>query len=238
MRRGFRIGVVIPALNEEQAIGRVIADIPQWVDEIVVADNGSNDRTIEVARGSGARVVTERDRGYGAACQAGLQALTASDVIVFLDGDYSDDPREMAAIVDPILSGSAELVIGSRVTGNAALGALSPHQRFGNWFACLLMQRLFATCFTDLGPFRAIRAGSLQRLQMRDRNYGWTVEMQIKAAQIGLAVQEVPVSYRPRIGVSKISGTIRGSFMAGVTILRVIARSVRVPALAPVSHNR
>jgi len=238
MRSGVRIGVVIPALNEEEAIGHVIADIPDWVDEIVVADNGSSDRTIDVARRAGARIVTESDRGYGAACQAGLRALGPTDVIVFLDGDYSDDPREMAAIVDPILSSSAELVIGSRVTGNAAPGALSPHQRFGNWLACLLMQRLFATCFTDLGPFRAIRAGSLQRLQMRDRNYGWTVEMQIKAAQLGLAVQEVPVSYRPRIGVSKVSGTIRGSFMAGVTILRVIARSVRVPAFATVSQNR
>lgn len=237
MRRGFRIGVVIPALNEEQAIGRVIADIPQWVDEIVVADNGSSDRTIDIARRAGSRVVTESDRGYGAACQAGLRALSPTDVIVFLDGDYSDDPREMAAIVDPILSGYAELVIGSRVLGNAAPGALSPHQRFGNWFACFLMQRLFAACLTDLGPFRAIRANTLEKQKMRDQNYGWTVEMQVKAGQLGLVVHEVPVSYRPRIGVSKISGTIRGSFMAGITILRVIARAARVKSSAASVHS-
>lgn len=137
----------------------------------------------------------------------------------------------MAAIVDPILSGSAEVVIGSRVTGNAALGALSPHQRFGNWFACLLMQRLFGTFFTDLGPFRAIKAGSLQRLEMQDRNYGWT------AARLGLAAQEVPVSYRRRIGVSKISGTIWGSFLAGLTILCVIARYGRAPVFATVVQS-
>lgn len=172
MRRGSRIGVVIPALNEEQAICQVIADIPDWVDEIVVADNGSSDRTVDVARNSGARVVTEWSRGYGAACQAGLRALNPVDIIVFLDGDYSDDPREMALIVDPIASGSAQLVIGSRVMGNALPGALSPHQRLGNFLACLLMQRFFGTGFTDLGPFRAITHDALLALAMRDRNYG------------------------------------------------------------------
>ncbi|MFA5950089.1 MAG: glycosyltransferase family 2 protein [Hyphomicrobium sp.] len=227
MRDGQRIGVVIPALNEEKAIGRVIADIPAWVDEIVVADNGSSDATIEVAETAGARVVSEPERGYGAACQRGIAALGAADVIVFLDADYSDDPREMTSLVDPILRGAAELVIGSRVTGEAQRGALLPQQRFGNWLACRLMRYFFGVSYSDLGPFRAIRADALQRLDMKDRAFGWTVEMQVKAAQLRLRSTEVPVSYRRRIGVSKISGTVRGTILAGVTILSVIGRSSR-----------
>lgn len=225
MRCGHRVGVVIPALDEEAAIGRVIGDIPRWVDEIIVADNGSSDRTVDVAKAAGARVVTESRRGYGLACQAGIAALGPVDVVVFLDGDYSDDPQEMDAVVGPILTGAADLVIGSRVMGRAERGALMPQQRFGNWLACRLMRLFFGASYTDLGPFRAIRADAMKRLGMQDQNYGWTVEMQIKASQHSLLSLEVPVTYRARIGVSKISGTVRGTILAGLTILRVIARS-------------
>jgi glycosyltransferase involved in cell wall biosynthesis len=222
-----RIGVVIPALDEEQAVALVIGDIPEWVDDIVVVDNGSRDRTAEFARAAGARVVREDERGYGAACHAGIRALKGADIVVFLDGDYSDDPAEMVTLVDPISAGKADLVVGSRVTGKAEPGALTPQQRFGNWFACLLMRRLWGVAYTDLGPFRAICRDALDRLGMIDRSYGWTVEMQIKSVKAGLRCMEVPVSYRPRVGRSKISGTIRGSVAAGVTILTWIARSTR-----------
>ncbi|WP_072376465.1 glycosyltransferase family 2 protein [Hyphomicrobium sp. NDB2Meth4] len=222
MRDGRRIGVIIPALNEENAIGLVIGDIPAWVDEIVVADNGSGDATVFEASKAGARVVSELERGYGAACQRGLQALEAADVVVFVDGDYSDDPRQMSLLVDPILSGTADLVIGSRVMGRVERGALLPQQRFGNWLACRLMRYFFGASYSDLGPFRAIRAGALENLAMQDRAFGWTVEMQVKAARTGIATMEVPVSYRRRIGVSKISGTVCGTILAGLTILRVI----------------
>ena len=225
MRDGQRIGVVIPALNEEQAIARVIAAIPDWVDEIVVADNGSRDGTAEAAREAGARVVHERERGYGAACQAGIRALVAADIVVFLDGDYSDHPEEMPAIVDPIAAGQVDFVVGSRVKGKARRGALTAQQRFGNRLACLLMQRFWGVAYSDLGPFRAIRRDVLEQLEMTDRTYGWTVEMQINAAMAGLKYLEVPVSYRPRIGTSKISGTLRGSLLAGYKILTLISRS-------------
>lgn len=225
MRHGQRVGVIIPALNEENAIGRVIGDIPEWVDEIVVADNGSSDATVSEAWRAGARVVSELERGYGAACQRGLRALEAADVVVFLDGDFSDDPREMERIVDPITLGTADLVIGSRVLGQAEPGSLLPQQRFGNWLACHLIWRMFGASYSDLGPFRAIRGDALEALEMRDRDFGWTVEMQVKAAQNGLRAVEVPVSYRRRIGVSKISGTVRGTILAGITILRVIFRA-------------
>lgn len=225
MRDGYRIGVVIPALNEERAISRVIADIPSWVDDVIVADNGSGDRTAAVAEGAGARVVTERERGYGAACQAGIEALRSPDIVVFLDGDYSDCPQEMAALVDPIVNGRADFVVGARVSERRAPGSLTPQQRFGNWLACRLIGRIWGASYSDLGPFRAIRASVLDKLNLQERAYGWTVEMQLKAAQGGLRTLEVPVSYRPRIGTSKISGTVRGSVMAGVTILSVIART-------------
>jgi glycosyltransferase involved in cell wall biosynthesis len=225
MYKGRLIGVVIPALDEEQAIAHVIADIPGWADDIVVVDNGSRDRTAEVAMTGGARVVRENQRGYGAACQAGVRALNAVDIVVFLDGDYSDHPEEMLFLVDPIAAREADIVVGSRVRGEAESGALTPQQRFGNWLACLLMRRLWGTGYTDLGPFRAIHYAALSRLGMTDRGYGWTVEMQIKSAKAGLEYLEVPVSYRPRIGASKISGTLRGSILAGITILRWIARS-------------
>ena len=225
MYKGKRIGVIIPALDEEQAIAHVIADIPGWADDIVVVDNGSRDRTAKVAITGGARVVRENQRGYGAACQAGVRALDAVDIVVFLDGDYSDHPEEMLLLVDPIAAREADFVVGSRVSCGAERGALTPQQRFGNWLACVLMRRLWGAGYTDLGPFRAIHRDALSRLAMSDRGYGWTVEMQIKSVKAGLKYLEVPVSYRPRIGASKISGTLRGSILAGITILRWIARS-------------
>ncbi len=222
MRNGRRIGVIIPALNEVDAIGKVITAIPDWVDCIVVADNGSRDSTGEVAREAGARVVREDEKGYGAACLAGLLALPSSDIIIFLDGDYSDFPEDMEQLVVPILLGGADLVIGSRVLGGAERGSLTPQQVFGNWLATRLIRLIWGANFTDLGPFRAIRGDALRELEMEDRNFGWTVEMQVKAAKAGLKCVEVPVRYRRRIGVSKVSGTLSGTVKAGTKILSVI----------------
>ncbi len=237
MRGGKQICVVIPALNEADAIAHVLDDIPKWVDRIVVADNGSSDGTPEVAQAHGAFVVHESERGYGAACLAGIAACQDAGIIVFLDGDYSDHPQELNLLVDPILSGLCEFVVGSRVSGRAEQGALTPQQRFGNWLACKLMNGIWHTCYTDLGPFRAIEAAALERLGMQDRNYGWTVEMQIKAALIGLKAIEVPVSYRQRIGVSKVSGTIKGTILAGTKILGLIGRYALVPRWSPVAEK-
>jgi rSAM/selenodomain-associated transferase 1 len=220
-----RIGVVIPALNEEAAIGRVLADVPPWVDDVVVADNGSVDGTASVVAAAGARVVAEPRRGYGQACLTGLAALSKCDIIVFLDADYSDDPREMGKLVQPILSEHVDLVIGSRVLGRCEPGALTSPQRFGNWLACRLIRWFWGVAFTDLGPFRAIRAPVLASLGMADRTYGWTVEMQVKAARRRLAAREVPVQYRRRIGQSKISGTVRGVVGAGAKILATILQA-------------
>lgn len=225
MRHGQRVSVLIPALDEESAIGRVIGAVPHWADEIVVVDNGSRDATAAVARAAGARVVVERERGYGAACLAGMNVLDAPDIVVFLDGDFSDDPGEMSALVDPIASGQTDFVVGSRVKGKREAGALTVQQRAGNWLACRLMHWIWGAEWSDLGPFRAIRAGALRTLGMRDRGFGWTVEMQVNAAVARLRQREVGVSYRPRIGVSKISGTLEGSIRAGYAILKVIARA-------------
>ncbi len=225
MRAQHTIGVIIPAQNEEHAIAKVIADIPAWVDRIVVADNGSTDRTTEVAQGAGATVVNEPVPGYGAACLKGIDAIGDVDIVVFLDGDYSDHPEQMDRLVDPIAENIVDLVIGSRVTGNADPGSLTLPQRFGNRLACSLMRWVWGSTFTDLGPFRAIRRTSLDAIAMQDRAFGWTVEMQIKALESGLRTHEVPVDYRPRIGVSKVSGTIRGTVLAGTTILRIIGMS-------------
>jgi glycosyltransferase involved in cell wall biosynthesis len=222
LRNGRRIGVIIPALNEEGAIGKVITAIPDWVDSVVVADNGSQDSTGDVAREAGARVVRQDEKGYGAACLAGLLALPSSDIIVFLDGDYSDFPEDMEQLVEPILRGGADLVIGSRVLGGAERGSLTPQQVFGNWLATRLIRLIWGANFTDLGPFRAIRGDALRQLEMEDRNFGWTVEMQVKAAKAGLKCVEVPVRYRQRIGVSKVSGTLSGTVKAGTKILSVI----------------
>lgn len=224
MRSGQRIGVVIPALNEADAVGKVIGDIPAWVDRIVVADNGSTDATAEVARAAGAVVTHQPEPGYGAACLAGIAALGAVDVVVFVDGDYSDHPEDMADLVDPIATGSADFIVASRVAGTREQGALTPQQVFGNWLATTLIRLIWRTRYTDLGPFRAISREALESLAMADRTYGWTVEMQIKAAEQGLRIREVPARYRRRIGISKISGTIKGTVMAGIKILSIICR--------------
>lgn len=222
VRADARVAVIIPALDEEHAIGRVLEAIPGWADEVIVVDNGSIDATAARARAGGARVVREPRRGYGAACLAGLAALGACDVVVFLDGDYSDHPEEMARLVDPIVAGRAELVIGSRTLGQAARGALSPQQRIGNRVACALIRVLYRRHYTDLGPFRAVERRALERLGLRDRGFGWTVEMQLAAARARLRIVEVPVSYRPRLGRSKISGTVTGALGAAAKITYVI----------------
>ncbi len=224
MRDGKRIGVVIPARDESGAIGKVVSEIPEWVDAIIVADNASRDTTAEEARRAGATVVSEPQPGYGGACLAGIAALPPVDVVVFIDGDYSDYPEEMHTLVDPVARGEADLVIGSRMLDPSAAAELTPQQRYGNGLAVALIRLFWGVRFTDLGPFRAIGRNALDRLRMADRDYGWTVEMQIKAARAGLACHEVPVRYRQRIGTSKISGTVSGTLRAGSKILTVIAR--------------
>ena len=221
-----RIALLIPALNEEASIGHVLSSLPTGLfSQVVVVDNGSTDRTAEVAQAHGATVVREPRRGYGRACLAGLAALDPnSDIVVFMDADSSDVPEEAGLLLEPIISGAADLVIGSRVLGQAEPGALAPHQRFGNRLATSLMAWLYGFRYTDLGPFRAIRAGPLRQLGMRDCDFGWTVEMQVRALRSGLRVQEVPVSYRRRIGTSKISGNLRASLAAGWKIIATILR--------------
>lgn len=230
MREGASIAVVIPARDEERAIGRVLAALPGWIDQILVVDNGSSDGTATAARGGGAEVVSEARRGYGAACLAGIAALRPCQLVLFLDGDFSDDPGEADRLVDPILQGQADLVVGSRTLGQREPGALTPQARLGNAIACTMIGALLGHRFTDLGPFRAIRSQALAGLAMQDRDYGWTVEMQVKAVARGLRVIEVPVSYRRRIGRSKISGSLRGvlgaSLKIPITILRHAAREL------------
>ena len=226
------IDVVIPALDEERSLGRVLEDIPRdRVRQVVVADNGSTDGTARIARSLGALVVEEPHRGYGSACLAGIRRSAAldppPDIVVFLDADYSDYPEQMARVLEPILAGRADLVIGSRVLGCREPGALLPQARFGNLVAAVLIRLLYRVRITDLGPFRAIRSEALTALAMADKDYGWTVEMQVKAARQGLRVEEVPVSYRRRIGQSKITGTLAGSVRAGFKILATIVRYAR-----------
>lgn len=224
--------VIIPAVDEEEAIGRVVRDVPAFASEVIVVDNGSRDATAAVARAAGARVVVEPRRGYGQACLAGIRAAGAADVLAFLDGDYSDYPEQLAEVVAPLLSGEADLVIGSRRRGRRAKGAHPWHAVMGTRLCVALMNLLIGTAATDLGPFRAITAAALRRLDMRDRSFGWTVEMQVKARRRGLRVREVPVDYRPRLGRSKISGTLAGSLRAGTRILGTIARYAVRPGRA------
>ncbi len=230
MKQNRRIEVIIPCLNEEQAIAKVIAKIPQWVDQIIVADNGSTDRTCQIAKQAGAKVVIEPQKGYGATCLRALKEVSEGAIIVFIDGDYSDYPEDMADLVNPILDKQAQMVIGSRILGKCAKGALTIQQKFGNWLACRLMALIWKGRFTDLGPFRAIEYDALQRIQMEDQDYGWTVEMQIKALLYNISYREVPVRYKKRIGISKVSGTIKGTVLAGIKILSLIAKNALWPS--------
>jgi glycosyltransferase involved in cell wall biosynthesis len=226
---GLRVAVVIPVFNERESLPLVVRALPEGVaDEIVVVDNGSTDGTDAVAAGLPVRLVREARRGYGSACLAGVRALEARppDVLVFLDGDYSDHPEELPRLLDAI-RGGADLAIGSRILGSREPGALLPQARAGNLLACALIRVLYGHRYTDLGPFRAIRWDAYRRLGMRDPDFGWTCEMQVKALRRGLAVVEVPVSYRRRVGVSKITGTVTGTLRAGFKILWTLARHAR-----------
>ena len=217
-----RVFAVIPALNEEAAIGQVVRNLPRdLLDQVIVVDNGSTDATATVAWEAGAVVTSEPERGYGAACAAGvaLARRLGAEIIVLLDGDASDVPTDLSAILAPVLAGEADFVMGSRVRGAVERGALTPQQRWGNWLASRILRR-YGLEITDLGPFRAIRADALAALGMQERTYGWSTEMLVKAARAGLRVQEVPVSYRKRAGgTSKVGGTLRGSIKAAAVIL-------------------
>lgn len=218
------IALVIPALDEESAIGALLDGVDRHlVRDVIVGDNGSRDNTAEVARGRGATVVHVAERGYGAACAGALAKLPAdTEIVLFMDADGSDDPAEIPRVLGPLERGEADLVIGART--NVERGALTPQQRFGNWLATRLIALIYGHRYTDLGPFRAIRRELLDRIAMRDRRYGWTVEMQIRALQLGARVAEVPVAYRKRIGKSKISGTVSGVVKAGWWIVYTIVK--------------
>lgn len=222
----MNVTAIIPALDEEASIGTVVAGIDRGrVRDVVVGDNGSRDRTAERARAAGAEVVHVADRGYGAACAGALEYLADDvDVVLFIDADGSDDLNQVSSLLRPILEDEADLVIGSRTLGAVDPGAMTIPQRFGNWLAVRLIDRLYDFRYTDLGPFRAVRRDLLDRIAMRDRRYGWTVEMQIRAVQLGARIVEVPVRYRHRVGRSKISGTVRGIVLAGWGILSTIVR--------------
>lgn len=218
-----KISVIIPAYNEEESLPHVLNDLPQdQLHQIIVVDNRSTDRTAEVARANGATVVSERRRGYGQACLSGIDALDNPDIVVFLDGDYSDFPEEIDLLLAPILKDEADFIVGSRMILEESRKALLPQARYGNQLAVFLIRLFFRHRFTDLGPFRAIRYKALQAIGMQDKNFGWTVEMQIKAVQKGLRIREVPVRYRMRIGVSKITGTVSGTLKAGTKIIYTI----------------
>ncbi len=235
MKPDPRVLVIIPAFNEARAIEQVIADIPgALVEEVVVVNNASTDETEAHARAAGATVLAEARRGYGWACLRGIAyARTRSpDVVVFLDGDYSDHPEEMPRLLDPILRGEADFVVGSRMRGTREPGAMLPQALLGNRLACFLMRLFWGARYTDLGPFRAIAFDALLALDMQDKTFGWTIEMQIKAALAGLRIAEVPVSYRKRVGVSKITGTVSGTLKASAKILWTIARyAARTPQM-------
>jgi glycosyltransferase involved in cell wall biosynthesis len=231
--RGATIGVVIPTRNEVSALPAVLQGLPDFVDVVVIGDYRSTDGTPEVGRRLGAIVVDVEGPGYGRACLAAIEALPPVDIIVFVDGDAADDLSAMARLVEPIIYKKADFVLGSRVLGQRESGALTPQQIFGNWLACTLIKLIWGVRFTDLGPFRAISRDAYEGLAMADLNFGWTVEMQIKAARFGLASIEIPVDYRRRIGVSKVSGTLSGTIKAGVKILWVIGREALRPARKP-----
>jgi glycosyltransferase involved in cell wall biosynthesis len=217
------IKVIIPAFNEEKSIAKVIGDIPTIVEEVIVVSNNSTDATETIAKKAGATVLTEDRRGYGYACLKGMEYVaslkTTPDIIVFLDGDYSDYPEELTKIVHPIVEDDIDFVIGARTKNLREAGSMTIPQEFGNWLATSLMRLFFRAKFTDLGPFRAMKYDKLLALQMEDKTYGWTVEMQLKALKKKYSYTEIPVKYRNRIGVSKVSGTVKGAIFAGVKIL-------------------
>lgn len=222
-----KIVVIIPAFNEEGSIGKVIADIPtNWVAETIVVDNKSTDKTAEVAQAAGATVLSQPVQGYGNACLKGIEYAKSlnptPDIVVFMDGDYSDYPEELPIVVEPIIEREMDMVIGSRSLGNRESGSMTPQQIVGNVIATTLLKLFYGVKYTDLGPFRAIRFDKLMLIDMKDRTYGWTVEMQLKAAKFKLNTCEVPVNYKVRIGFSKVSGTVKGTVMAGYKILWTI----------------
>ena len=221
----MRVSVIIPTHNEAQAIERVLADLPRHLTtEVIVVDSNSSDGTPEIAKKMGARVVLEPRRGYGRACLTGLAAANSPDIVVFLDGDYSDRPSELPIVLAPILEGRADITIGSRLQSGQFSGALPCHQVFGNRLAATLIRNLYGVEITDLGPFRAARADVVNTLNLEEPTYGWAVEMILKGALAGFRIVEVPVSYYPRIGKSKISGTLKGTIGAGWFILSLIVR--------------
>lgn len=236
MTLNTKIDVLIPAWNEEKSLPFVLADLPkEWVRQVIVCDNGSTDETAEAARKGGAIVVSQPERGYGNACLAGMRYLELMppseqpDIVVFLDGDYSDYPEELPKVVEPVLKEGKDLVIGSRRLGGMEPGAMTVPQQFGNWLAPALIRLFFGYKFSDLGPFRAIRWDKLQALEMQDKNFGWTVEMQVRAAKMKLNCSEVPVRYRKRAaGQSKVSGTIRGTILAGWKIIATIFKHLEI----------
>ena len=220
------IAVIIPALNESQSIGYVIDAIPKLVSQILVVDNGSTDLTPEIVKKKGAILLNENKKGYGFACLKGINYLKTNppDIVVFLDGDFSDFPDDLDKIIAPIVNDKMDFVIGSRIKELREPGSLTPQQIFGNELACFLMRILYNSTFTDLGPFRAIRWKELINLEMQDKTYGWTVEMQLKVLRRELSYIEIPVRYRKRIGISKVSGTFKGTIMAGYKILTWIGK--------------
>jgi len=224
------IALIIPALNESDSIGALLRQLPPLFAQIIVVDNGSEDATGDVARTAGAQVVREPRRGYGRACLAGIAALRSEiTAIAFMDADLSDDPADASHLAETLVAGGWDLVIGSRVLGNPEPGSLTPVQRFGNWLTTRLIRWIWKVPFTDLGPLRIVRRDALRRLDLRDGDFGWNVEMQVKAVRLGLKVTEIPVSYRRRrSGVSKISGTVTGSARAGVKILWTVYRCWRM----------
>ena len=217
------IKVIIPAYNEEESIPLVIKDIPSIVDEVIVVSNNSTDNTEINAKNAGATVLVEKRKGYGYACLKGMEYISKlknkTDIIVFLDGDYSDYPEELTKIVEPIIKDNIDFVVGARSKDLREIGSMTKPQIFGNWLATSLMKLFFRSSFTDLGPFRAIKYDKLLALKMEDKTYGWTVEMQLKALKQKLTYKEIPLKYRNRIGVSKVSGTIKGAIFAGIKIL-------------------
>lgn len=222
-----KIGVIIPAYNEEKSIVHVLKDMPMdWVNEVVVVDNKSTDNTYEVAKAGGATVLKEPNQGYGNACLKGMayfeNQVEKPDIIVFMDADYSDYPEELPMLVKPIIDDHVDMVIGSRSLGKREKGSMTIPQIFGNWLATTLLRIIYKVSFTDLGPFRALKFDSLLAMQMKDKTYGWTVEMQVKAAKMKMKSVELPVTYRKRIGVSKVSGTVKGTVLAGYKIITTI----------------